>query len=134
MTEPAKYVELHARSAFSFLEGGSLPEALAAFCAAQNMGAVALLDANGVYGSPRFHMAAVKTGIKAHVGAELSIADRNVLARLPVLCESQQGYQNLCKLLTKTKLRVPKHSPSSAQLSELEEYAAGLVCLTGDEH
>ncbi|HET9837576.1 MAG TPA: PHP domain-containing protein, partial [Candidatus Angelobacter sp.] len=77
MTERAKYVELHARSAFSFLEGGSLPEALAAFGAAQNMSAMALLDSNGFYGSPRFHMAAQKAGIKAHVGAELSITDEN---------------------------------------------------------
>lgn len=133
MTEPAKYIELHARSAFSFLEGGSLPEALAEFCAAQNVPAMALLDRNGVYGSPRFHMAAQKAGIKPHVGAEVAIKNENGAAYLPLLCESQQGYQNLCRLLTKTKLRMPKHAPSSALFSELEEYAAGLVCLTGDE-
>jgi error-prone DNA polymerase len=134
MTERTKYVELHARSAFSFLEGGSLPEALVHFAAAQEIPAMALLDRNGVYGSPRFHMAAKKAGIKAHVGAEVAVRDEYGVFNLPLLCESQQGYQNLCRLLTKTKLRVPKHSPSSAQLSELEEYAAGLVCLTGDEH
>ena len=61
MTEQARYIELHARSAFSFLEGGSLPEALAEFCAAQDVPAMALLDRNGVYGSPRFHMAAKKS-------------------------------------------------------------------------
>jgi len=133
MTEQARYIELHARSAFSFLEGGSLPEALAEFCAAQDVPAMALLDRNGVYGSPRFHMAAQKAGIKAHVGAEVTIKDENGAAHLPLLCESQQGYQNLCRLLTKTKLRVSKHSPSSARFSELEEYATGLVCLTGDE-
>ena len=133
MTEQARYIEIHARSAFSFLEGGSLPEALAEFCAAQDVPAMALLDRNGVYGSPRFHMAAQKAGIKAHVGAEVTIKDENGAAHLPLLCESQQGYQNLCRLLTKTKLRVSKHSPSSARFSELEEYATGLVCLTGDE-
>jgi error-prone DNA polymerase len=63
------YVELHARSAFSFLEGASLPEALAAVASAANMPAMALLDRNGFYGSPRFHMAAKKTGIRAHVGS-----------------------------------------------------------------
>jgi error-prone DNA polymerase len=133
MTEPAKYIELHTRSAFSFLEGGSLPEALAELCAAQNISAMALLDRNGVYGSPRFHMAAKKTGIKAHVGAEVTITDEIGATNLPLLCASQQGYQNLCRVLTKTKLRVPKHSPAFAQFSELDEYAAGLVCLTGDE-
>src|SRR5690349_19920757 len=134
MTEPARYAELHARSAFSFLEAGSLPEALAQVCALQNIPAMALLDRNGVYGSPRFHMAAKKVGIRAHVGAEIDVSDENGKTNFPLLCESQQGYQNLCRLLTKTKLRVPKHSPSSAQFEELEEYAAGLVCLTGDEH
>src|SRR5262249_36219986 len=122
---------------FSFLEGGSLPEALAAFCAARNIPAMALLDRNGVYGSPRFHMSALKAGITAHVGAEGAIshkvADGTCIINLPLLCESQAGYQNLCRLLTRTKLRVPKHSPSSARLEELEEHAAGLVCLTGDE-
>src|SRR6478736_10152434 len=73
MTEPARYVELHARSAFSFLEGGSLPEALAQICAAENIPAMALLDRKGVYGSPRFHMAAKKVGIKAHIGAEVTL-------------------------------------------------------------
>ena len=133
MTKP-RYVELHARSAFSFLEGGSLPEALASFCAAQNVPAMAVLDRNGVYGAPRFHMSAQKVGIKAHAGAEVTVTDENAVSNFPLLCESQQGYQNLCRLLTKTKLRVPKHSPSAARFEELEEYAAGLVCLTGDEH
>jgi error-prone DNA polymerase len=129
----AKYVELHARSAFSFLEGGSLPEALASFCAARNLPAMALLDRNGVYGAPRFHMSAQKAGITAHVGAEVAVASENGTSNLPLLCESQPGYQNLCRLLTRTKLRAPKRSPSPAQFDELEEYAAGLVCLTGDE-
>src|ERR1700684_2477917 len=66
------YVELHSRSAFSFLEGASLPETLIATCANLNMPAMALLDRDGVYGSPRFHMAAKKIGLKAHIGAELT--------------------------------------------------------------
>ena len=66
------YVELHARSAFSFLEGASLPEALVATGGNLNMPAMALLDRDGVFGSPRFHMAAKKIGLKAHIGAEVS--------------------------------------------------------------
>jgi hypothetical protein len=64
------YVELHARSAFSFLEGASVPEALAEACAEQAIPAIALLDRDGVYGSPRMHMAAQKLGLKAHGGTE----------------------------------------------------------------
>jgi error-prone DNA polymerase len=128
------YVELHSRSAFSFLEGASVPEALALSAANLNIPAMALLDRNGFYGSPRFHMTAKKTGIRAHVGTELTVRDGNTLSHYPLLCETQGGYQNLCRLITKTKLRVPKHSDSSAKLAELEEHAAGIVCLTGDEH
>jgi error-prone DNA polymerase len=61
------YIELHCRSAFSFLEGASLPEDLIATCANLNMPAMALMDRDGVYGAPRFHMAAQKAGIQAHL-------------------------------------------------------------------
>jgi error-prone DNA polymerase len=128
-----RYVELHARSAFSFLEGGSLPEDMVRVCAGENMPAMALLDRNGFYGSPRFHMAAQKAGIRAHVGAELTV-DENGAGNYPLLCESRTGYQNLCRLITRIKLRVPKHAESDAKLKDLEEHAAGLICLTGDEH
>src|SRR5918994_4665113 len=68
------YVELHARSAFSFLEGVSVPEELIAAAADMGMPAMALLDRDGVYGAPRFHLAAEKLGIKAHVGAEITVS------------------------------------------------------------
>jgi error-prone DNA polymerase len=71
MTE---YVELHARSAFSFLEGASTPEDLISAGAELDMPAMALLDRDGVYGAPRFHMAAKKSGIKAHIGAEIAVS------------------------------------------------------------
>src|ERR1700678_1462407 len=67
------YTELHARSAFSFLEGSSLPEDLIAACARLNQPAIALLDTDGVYGAPRFHLAAKKAKIKAHIGAEVTV-------------------------------------------------------------
>ena len=142
------YTELHSCSAFSFLEGGSLPEALASMAAAMGLPAMALLDRNGFYGSPRFHMSAQKAGIRAHVGAEVTVSDESAadggwsgdgdrtggFANYPLLCATRAGYQNLCRLLTKTKLRVPKHTPSAATLMELAEHADGLICLTGDEH
>ena len=67
------YIELHASSAFSFLDGASLPEELIGACAEYSMPAMALLDRDGVYGSPRFHLAAEKAGILAHIGAEVSV-------------------------------------------------------------
>src|SRR4029453_7840374 len=77
---PSTYVELPAASAFSFLDGASLPEALIDRAAALGYPALALLDRDGVYGAPRFHLAANRAGIKAIVGAELTVSSG--LARL----------------------------------------------------
>jgi error-prone DNA polymerase len=119
------YVELNARSAFSFLEGASLPEELIATAADFGMPALALIDRDGVYGAPRFHMAAKKAGIRAHIGAEISCTDGN---RYPLLVESRAGYQNLCRLITRMKLRARK-GEGAATLEEFAEYAEGVICL-----
>src|ERR1700693_4294569 len=161
------YIEFHARSAFSFHEGSSLPEDLAGVCARLKMPAMALLDTDGVYGAPRFHMAANKFEIKAHIGAEVtacsppghretektktnSPSSENQQSsinyqpfknssvsqclrgefRLPLLVSSRAGYQNLCRLITKMKLRAKK-GEGAVREEELEEHAHGLVCLTG---
>ena len=99
------YVELHARSAFSFLEGASVPEELAGACAQFGMPAMALVDRNGVYGAPRFHMAAKKAGVRAHVGSEITCTNG---LTYPLLVETREGYRNLCRLVTRMKLRAPK--------------------------
>src|SRR6266852_8213797 len=70
---PTNYVELHARSAFSFLKGASTPEELVANCAELEMSSMALLDQDGLYGAARFHLAGKKLGVKAHIGAEISV-------------------------------------------------------------
>src|SRR6266700_7377626 len=151
----AKYVELHARYAFSFLEGASVPEELIAAGLELGMPAMALLDRDGVYGAPRFHLAAKKNGIKAHIGAEITINVQSPksmaqrpeagfglstldfgpqVVRLPLLVCNRTGYQNLCRLITMMKLRVPKHAkPGECAVTgdELAQYAEGLVCLTG---
>src|SRR5260370_5257516 len=130
-----QYVELHARSAFSFLEGASPPEALAHACFEKQLPAMALLDRNGLYGSPRFHFSAKANEIKSHVGSEVSVHDtvNSKSSYYPLLVRDRIGYQNLCRLITKTKLRTQKNKPTAATLEELEEHAEGLVCLTGDE-
>jgi error-prone DNA polymerase len=162
------YIELHARSAFSFLEGASLPESLIATCAQLGMPAMALLDSDGVYGVPRFHLAAKKASLKAYIGAEVTCEILNHVVRsdfesglraedeskdpyshnhvtgtgiagcagndhpfrLPLLVASRTGYQNLCRLITRMKLRAKK-GEGAVQKEELEDHAHGLVCLTG---
>src|ERR1700730_7725998 len=121
------FVELHARSAFSFLEAAALPEALARRAAARGQPSVALLDADGVYGAPRLYRACTRLGLSARVGAEVTLADGS---RLPLLVEDREGYQNLCRLLTRVKMRAAK-GEGAATLDELAEFAGGLVCLTG---
>ncbi len=161
------YIELHAASAFSFLEGGSLPEALVDRAAEHGYTALALADRDGVYGIPRFHKAALAAGIKPIVGAELTIrtaapafartsahiagcgaagtrrrraetlAEADSIApfrpwRLSVLVESRAGYQNLCRLVTRMKLRAPK-GEGALDLDEFEGQTEGLVTLVGRE-
>jgi len=123
------YAELHARSAFSFLEGASVPEELAAICSANGMSAMAVLDRDGVYGAPRFYLAAKKSSVKAHIGAEVTSAQG---WRYPLLVESREGYQNLCRLITRMKLQARK-CEGHIEREELAALNAGLVCLTGGE-
>jgi error-prone DNA polymerase len=124
------YTELHARSAFSFLEGASVPEELAAACKAHGMPAMAVLDRDGVYGAPRFYLAANKIDIKAHIGAEVTSAFG---WRYPLLVKSREGYQNLCRLITRMKLRAARKGEGHVEREELAGMHAGLICLTGGE-
>src|SRR6266481_3994326 len=123
------YAELHARSAFSFLEGAATPEELASACSALGMSSMALLDRDGLYGAPRFYLAAQKIGIRAHIGAEITCLQR---WRYPLLVTSPAGYKNLCRLITRMKLRAAKGEGAIAA-SELENSSKGLVCLTGGD-
>src|SRR5688572_10414929 len=153
------YIELHAASAFSFLQGASLHETLVERAAALGYPALALVDADGVYGAPRFHKAAQQAGLRAIIGAELTIngvgghLKRTVATtteptkrnsqlsslndlrphsswRLPVLVASAEGYKNLCRLVTRMKMRAAKGEGALA-LDECDGYTSGLVALAG---
>ena len=117
------YVELHARSAFSFLRGASFPEQLAETAGELGMPALAMLDRNGVYGAQRFSVAARENGVRPIVGCELSMEDSGIL---PVLVENRTGYKNLCELLTHSHLRSEK-GKCSIQWNELPPFGEGLV-------
>jgi error-prone DNA polymerase len=123
------YVELHARSAFSFLEGASVPEELAGVCHMLGMPSMALLDRDGLYGAPRFYLCAEKVGIRAHIGAEVGCTQG---WRYPLLVTSPEGYKNLCRLITRMKLRAKK-GEGAIETNELESASSGLICLTGGD-
>ena len=142
----SEYVELHAASAFSFLDGASQPETLVERAAELNMPAMALADRNGLYGVARFHTAAKRCGVRAHIGAEIAVSSfGNRLkppawlphqspdepARVLLLCASQTGYQNLCQLITRFKMRESSKAEGAATLEDMEEFSGGLICLTG---
>jgi error-prone DNA polymerase len=148
MTDEGEYVELHAASAFSFLAGASQPEALAERAAQLGMPAIGLADRNGLYGVARFHTMAKKCGVRAHIGAEIAVSSfGSQLAppswlphqfpgepsRLLLLCTSQTGYQNLCQLITRFKMRETTKADGAATLDDLEEFSGGLICLTGGD-
>ena len=112
------------------------------------MPAMALLDRNGVYGAARFHTLAHKHGIRAHIGAEIAVSDLGNRVtppawlphqhapepvRLPLLCTSRAGYQNLCQLITRFKMRETTQCEGAATFEDLEQYSTGLVCLTGGD-
>jgi error-prone DNA polymerase len=143
------YAEMRAASAFSFLDGASLPEDLIFNAAQKDIPAMALIDTNGVYGAPRFYGAAKKAGVKAIVGAEVVIDNDAPIkglkltrmdaarsnareARLTLLVENHDGYRNLCKLLTAGALNRPK-GEARFTWDLIAEHAAGLHCMTGGD-
>jgi error-prone DNA polymerase len=150
------YIELHASSAFSFLRGANDPESLLRAAHALGLPQLAVLDRDGVYGSPRAYQAARDNNMTARVGAEITLADGSAL---PLLVKNRTGYKNLCRLITASKLNArppstsstsyvpPPSSPSTststraegakrpcfATWDELTLHSDGLIALTGDE-
>src|SRR5436189_183876 len=102
------YVELHAHSAYSFLDGASQPEELAARAAELGHEALALTDHDGVYGSLEFAHAAKHFGVRAITGAEVTLADAS---HVTLLVESARGYANLCRILTEGHAHHPRRAP-----------------------
>src|SRR2546421_9894225 len=127
------YVELHAHSAYSFLDGASLPEELAARAAELGYEALALTDHDGVSGSLEFAHAAKHLGVRPITGAEVTLADGS---HVTLLVESARGYANLCRLLTAAHAHTrdsTNREPLPPRLDQalLEELNEGLVCLSG---
>ena len=127
------YVELHAHSAYSFLDGASLPEELAFRAAELGHEALALTDHDGVYGSLEFAHAAKAFGVRPITGAEVTLSDGS---HVTLLVESAAGYSNLCRLLTAAHAHTrPREGaeplPPALDARLLAELNEGLVCLSG---
>jgi error-prone DNA polymerase len=152
MATGASYVELHAHSAFSFLDGASTPRELATTAAELGYESFALTDHDGVWGSMEFvgackELEACGEGkIRAITGAEVTVGMPPTIsssghrpaenAHLTLLVEDASGYRNLCRLLTAAHAHTretPQRSAGqpSVTVKQLEEHAGGLVCLSG---
>ncbi len=124
------YAELHCHSAFSFLDGASLPDELVSAAVALGHDTVALTDHNGLSGSMEFAQAAAAQGLRALHGAELDLADGR---HITTLVQDATGWRNLCRILTAAHAhgRDPGEPPPMTTLERLEAHAEGLVCLSG---
>ncbi|HEY1286259.1 MAG TPA: error-prone DNA polymerase [Solirubrobacterales bacterium] len=135
--EGAPYIELHAHSAFSFLDGASTPLELASAAAELGYPALALTDHDGTWGSMEFAQVCQGLGLRAITGAELTVETApGRRAHLTLLVESGAGYRNLCRLLTHAHAHTRDNTARSAEqpwvpLERVEEHAGGLVCLSG---
>ena len=136
-----RYIELHAHSAFSFLDGASTPTELAARAAELDYPAMALTDHDGLWGSMEFAHACHGYGIRPITGAELTVAlpgddPEPELAHLTLLVESAAGYRNLCRLLTAAHSHTREGKQRNAgrpwvAMERVLELSEGLVCLSG---
>ncbi len=123
----APYVPLWCKSNFSFLEGASHPDELVEEAHRLGLHAIALTDRDGVYGLVRALMKAEELGVQLIAGAETTLFEGS---RIVLLCASREGYANLCRLLSKGRLRSPKGS-SQVSAEEICAHAPGLLALWG---
>ena len=155
MSGTPPYVELHCHSAYSFLDGASLPEELAYRAAELGHTALALTDHNSVSGSMELAQVPAEVGVRAIHGAEIDLdlgggyptsvvnagvrgtANRNpARAHLTLLVADAHGWRNLCRLLTRAHAHTRngagrERGEPSIELPILLEYSRGLICLTG---
>ncbi len=128
------YVELHCHSAFSFLDGASLPDELVPAALALGYEAVALTDHNSVSGSMEFAVSARALGLRPIHGAEIDLDDGR---HLTLLVQDARGWCNLCRILTRAHAHTREGRPGappadpSTPLEFILEHAEGLVCLSG---
>jgi len=122
------YVELHCHSAFSFLDGASLPEQLALTATQLEYPTLALTDHNGLYGSMAFAQAAKQLGLQAITGAELTLLDG---CHVTLLVETPEGYANLCRLITEAHLGREDRRDPRLDFASLEARHTGLIVLSG---
>ncbi|HEY3970842.1 MAG TPA: PHP domain-containing protein, partial [Solirubrobacteraceae bacterium] len=140
MSAAPPYAELHCHSAYSFLDGVSLPDELAHSAAELGHAALALTDHNSVSGSMELAQVAKDVGVRAIHGAEVDLAPGPGggadTRHLTLLVRDARGWRNLCRILTHAHAGTRERSgrertEPSVALQTVLDHAEGLVCLTG---
>src|SRR4051794_13372588 len=128
------YTELHAHSAYSFLDGASLPEEMALAAVEKGYEAMALVDHDSVAGSMEFAVAGRALGLRTIHGAEVTLADGR---HLTLLVQDARGWSGLCRILPRAHAHTrdgregAPATPPATPLEVVLEHSEGLVCLTG---
>ncbi len=128
------YVELAARSSFSFLRGASPPDALVRQARDLEYDAVAVTDCDGLYGIVRAHEAAIQQGIRLIVGCELTVGTEPPFRSLVVLVENRDGYSNLCQILTESHRLHPKGQARTPEEELPRNTYGGVLASTVSRH
>ena len=125
----SSYAPLWCKSNFSFLEGASHPEELVEATERLGLAAIGVTDRDGVQGIVRAHVKARELGVHLVVGSEVTLDDGSTLV---LLAQNRDGYRNLCRLITKGRLRCPK-GQSRVRWTEVAEHAGDMVALWGGD-
>ena len=124
------YAELHAHSNYSFLDGASHIEELVLRARELGYVSLALTDHDGLHGAMEFAQCARAWGLRPITGAEITLANGH---HLTLLCETQRGYANICRLLSHAHLAHERGSPS-VEPEVLARHTEGLIALSGCRH
>src|SRR5207245_2013802 len=132
MSRP-RFAHLSVRTTYSLREGAIRPEELAAATRKLGMDAVAITDTNGLYGAVRFAQACARHDVKPIFGARLTVdASKGGRHTVTLLARTQDGYTNMCRILTAAHMRGERGDPC-ASFDDIGEHASGLYALLGPD-
>ncbi|MDB0016114.1 DNA polymerase III subunit alpha [Alphaproteobacteria bacterium] len=128
---PANFVHLRVHSAYSLAESTLRIQSLARLIADDHQPAAAITDTNNMFGALEFAQTLIGCGIQPIMGTQLNLEDTQGPGEIVLLAQTDLGYTNLSKLLSKTLLEADAVHAPSCSLDDLETHAEGLILLSG---
>lgn len=124
-----QFIHLHVHSAYSLAEGAIPVKTLVKKCALMDMPAVAITDSSNLFGAMEFSLEASKAGIQPILGTQILVG--NDEHQLVLLVQSEEGYQNLCHLISDSYIHSDGVEKPCLSWEHLKEFSGGLICLSG---